>query len=473
LFNFVGNKYESGILFMTQLIKINKGLNINLKGKPQAIKKGMVFSRDYTLFPTDFHGFIPKLVAKPGDKVQVGTPLLFDKNRPEIKIVSPVSGEIFAVNRGEKRKLLSIVIRSDGKYSGSTIEKQEIQSLSPETIKSILAESGILVFIRQRPYDIIADPKDTPRDIFVPGFYSTPLAPDLDFILKDQEDDFQAGLDALAALTPGKVYLGISTNTRNVCLKNARNVETVTFEGPHPAGNAGIQANHIRPINKGEIVWMIDPAHVLFIGRLFNKGIIDFSRLAALTGSEIKPEERAYYSMLPGTNIEDLIKTRTESTGEHLRYISGNVLTGTAIAGDGSLHAYDNQLTVIPEGDQTNEFAGWIAPGFNKFSTNRSFASFFTNRFSKKEYTLDARIKGGRRAMIMSNEWDKVFPMDILPEFLVRAILTKDVEKMENLGIYEVSPEDFALCEFVDTSKMELQAIVRNGLDWLYKEMYP
>jgi Na+-transporting NADH:ubiquinone oxidoreductase subunit A len=278
-------------------------------------------------------------------------------------------------------------------------------------------------------------------------------------------------LDALAAVTSGKVYLGISTSTRSAFLKNARNVEVIAFDGPHPAGNAGVQANHIKPVNKGDVVWTVDPAHVLFIGRLFNKGTIDFSRWVALTGSEIKPEERAYYSLLPGTPIEEWVKNRTESTGEPLRYISGNVLTGTAIPYNGSLHACDNQLTVIPEGDQTHEFLGWIVPGFDKFPVNRSYLSFFTDRFSKKEYTFDARIKGGRRAMILSNEWDKVFPMNILPEYLIRAIITLDVEKMEKLGIYEVAPEDFALCEFVDTSKMELQAIVRKGLDWLREEM--
>jgi len=452
---------------MAQVIKIKKGLNINLKGRPQAIKRQTVSSLDYSLFPDDFQGLTPKVAVKQGDTVQVGTPVMYDKNRPEIKIVSPVSGEVIAINRGEKRKLLNIVIRSDEKNAGENFGKKEIKSLSPDEIKSTFAETGIMAFIRQRPYDIIANPKDTPRDIFVPGFYSAPLAPDLDFILENQEEDFQAGLDVLAALTPGKVYLGINNNTRNACLKNAKNVETIIFEGPHPAGNAGVQANHIKPVSKGDIVWTIDPAHVLFIGRLFNKGIIDFSRWVALTGSEIKPEERAYYSMLPGVQIGEFIKNRTESTHEHLRYISGNVLTGTTITNDSALHAYDSQLTVIPEGDQTHEFLGWAAPGFDKFSANRSFPSFFTNLLFKKEYTIDARIKGGPRGMILSNEWDKVFPMDILPEYLIRAILTSDVEKMESLGIYEVAPEDFALCEFVDTSKMELQSIVRKGLDWL------
>jgi len=456
---------------MARVIKIKKGLNINLKGKPQAMKKHTLLSLDYTLFPDDFHGFTPKIAVKQGDLVQVGTPVFFDKNRPEIKIVSSVSGEVLAVNRGEKRKLLNVIIRSDGKNTCEKFGKKEINLLSPEEIKSILAETGMMAYIRQRPYDIIADPNDNPRDIFIPGFYSTPLAPDLDFILEQQEGDFQTGLDALAAVTSGKVYLGINTSTRNDCLKKAGNVEIIAFEGPHPAGNAGVQANIIKPVKKGDIIWTVDPSHVLFIGRLFNKGLIDFSRWVALSGSEVKQEERAYYSMLPGVCIEEWIKTRIESTHEHLRFISGNVLTGTSILQDGSLHAYDNQITVIPEGDQTYEFFGWITPGFGKFSVSRSFPSFITNLFSKKEYTIDARIKGRQRAIIMSNEWDKVFPMDILPEYLIKAILTMDVEKMENLGIYEVAPEDFALCEFVDTSKMELQAIVRNGLDWLRREM--
>ena len=456
---------------MSYVKKIKKGLSINLKGKPQEIKKNTIQSGEYTLFPDDFPGFVPKLSLKQGELVRIGTPVMFDKNNPELKIVSPVSGEIIAINRGEKRKLLNIIIRSDGKNTSENFENKDIKSLSSETIKLILAEAGIMAYIRQRPYDIVANPQDTPRDIFVPGFYSTPLAPDLDFILENQEEDFQTGLNALSAVTSGKVYLGINKNTGNNCLKNAQNVEIVTFEGPHPAGNAGIQANHIKPVSKGEIIWTVDPANVLFIGRLFNKGIIDFSRWVALTGSEVKQDERAYYSMLPGTNIEEWISPRVESGEGKLRYISGNVLTGTSIESNGSLHAYDNQLTVIPEGDQIHEFLGWISPGFKKFSVNRSFISFFINLFSKEEYTLDARIKGGRRVMIMSNEWDKVFPMDILPEFLIRAILTSDVEKMENLGIYEVAPEDFALCEFVDSSKMELQTIVRNGLDWMSKEM--
>jgi Na+-transporting NADH:ubiquinone oxidoreductase subunit A len=455
---------------MAQVIKIKKGLDINLKGKPQTVKREAVVSQDYTIYPDDFPGFIPKVTVKQGDKVKAGTVILFDKNRPAIKIVSPVSGEVTAVNRGEKRKLLSIVIKAGSRQEQEDFGQKDLQSLSPETVKQSLADAGIFAFIRQRPYDIIADPKDTPRDIFIPGFYSAPLAPDADFLLEGQEADFQTGLDALANITPGKVYLGIRPATQVACLKSARNVEIVTFDGPHPAGNAGVQINHILPVNKGEIVWTIDPLHVVFIGRLFNRGIADFSRWVALTGSEVKPENRAYYWMLPGVCIEDWVKTRIQPAQIPLRYISGHLLTGTQIPSNGSLHFCDNQLTVIPEGNNTHDFLGWIKPGLNQYSVSRTYPAFLIEALTKKEYTVDARIKGGRRAMIMSNEWEKVFPMDILPEFLIRAILANDIDKMENLGIYEVAPEDFALCEFVDTSKMELQAIVRRGLDLLYKE---
>jgi Na+-transporting NADH:ubiquinone oxidoreductase subunit A len=391
--------------------------------------------------------------VKPGDEVLAGTPVMYDKNRPEIKIVAPVSGKIAAVNRGEKRKLQNIVIEAEKSNRYLDFGKREPKSLVPETIKQALAEAGILALIRQRPYDIVATTQDMPRDIFVPGFFSTPLAPDLEYILRNREEDFQTGLDALAAVTSGDVYLSIRPDCKSKALNNAKNVKIAAFEGPHPAGNASVQINHIRPLNKGEVVWTVFPQDVLVIGRFFNKGIVDLTRLVAFTGSEVNETDRAYYPMTMGACIERLVGS---SVTEHikLRYISGNVLTGTQIASNGSLHARDNQITVIPEGNETFDFLGWIQP-----------------RLIREKQVMDARIKGGRRAMIMSNEWDNVFPMDILPEFLIRAILANDLDKMEQLGIYEVAPEDFALCEFVDTSKMELQKIVRQGLDLLYKEM--
>jgi Na+-transporting NADH:ubiquinone oxidoreductase subunit A len=432
---------------MKQIIKIKKGLDIKLPGKAQEITKRTVSSVFYTVFPCDFAGFIPKVEVKKGDKVLAGTPIMYDKNYPEIKIVSPVSGEIEEVGRGEKRKLESIIIRADKQNQYVSFNKKEVKHLSPETIKQLLAQAGLLAFIKQRPYDIIANPKDVPRDIFVPGFYSAPLSPDIEYIIKGREADFQTGLDALSVVTAGKVYLCIRPDCKIPILKNAKNVQIIPFEGPHPAGNASVQINQIRPVNKGEIVWTVNPQDILLIGSFFNHGIVDMTRLVAFTGSEVNEGDRAYYPMIIGASIADLVKCSV-SEYIHLRYISGNVLSGTQISADGSLHAFDNQITVIPEGDENSDFMGWLKP----------------HRFLKKQ-APDARLKGGRRAMIMSNEWDRVFPMDILPEFLIRAILASDFEKMEKLGIYEVAPEDFALCEFVDTSKIELQKIVRDGLN--------
>jgi Na+-transporting NADH:ubiquinone oxidoreductase subunit A len=458
---------------MKQKIKIKRGLNIPLQGTPRKETKQTIRSSYYTVFPDDYTGFTPKVAVKPGDEVLAGAPLMYDKNRPELKIVSPVSGRIADVCRGEKRKLLSIVVQSDEKRNAVDFGRRAVSELPPAVLKSTLAEAGILALLRQRPYDRVVNPSDTPRDIFVSGFSSAPLAPDVDYLLKGNEIDFQTGLEALAAISAGNVYVGLRTeggSAARAAAAKIRNLRIVEFEGPHPAGNVGVQINHIRPVNRGEIVWTVLPQDVVIIGRLFNRGIVDMTRLVALTGSEVNENDRAYYPMLPGASIERLVKSSvTEQVS--LRYISGNVLIGRRIACDGSLHAGDNQVTVIPEGGDIHEFLGWIMPRLNLFSVSRTYPAFLLRLLTKKPYEMDARVKGGRRAMIMSNEWDKVFPMDILPEFLIRAILAQDIDRMENLGIYEIAPEDFALCEFVDTSKMELQKIVREGLDWLYKEM--
>ena len=394
--------------------------------------------------------------------MKAGSVLMTDKNRPEIKFVSPVSGEVVAVNRGEKRKVLSVVVKPEAKIDYVDFGKKNVSSMKREEVKESLQEAGMWPFIKQRPYDIVAQPGDTPRDIFVSGFYSTPLAPNFDFMLKGQEADFQTGLDALAKLTDGKVYVGVRPGSA----VQPKNVEVVTVEGPHPAGNPGVQINHISPINKGETVWVVNPADVIIMGRLFNKGIADFTRLVAMTGSEMS--ERGYIKAIAGCSIGSLVGNKTIND-DHIRIISGNVLTGTKVLKDDYLGAYDVQITVIPEGDNINDLFGWALPGFGKFSVSHSFPAWFMGK--KKEWTMDARIKGGKRAMIMSNEYDKVFPMNIYPEYLLKAIITFDIDKMENLGIYEVAPEDFALCEFVDTSKLEIQKIVRNGLNLLYKEM--
>ncbi len=447
---------------MANVIKIKKGLDINLKGKASEVLLNGGKSETYAIVPDFYSGVLPKVVAKVGDKVKAGSVLMIDKNRPEIKFVSPVSGEVTAVNRGAKRKVLSIVVTPDAQIEYEEFGKKNVASLKGDEVKEAMLNAGMWPFVMQRPYDIVATPGETPRDIFVSAFYSAPLAPDFNYLVKGQEADFQTGLDALAKLTNGKVYVGIRKGS---AVQQVKGVELVEVEGPHPAANASVLINHTKPINKGETVWTVDPANVIIIGRLFNKGIADFSRKVVITGSETK--EQGYVQAISGCTIKSLIGGRV-ATDAHIRIISGNVLTGTKVTMEDYLGAYDNQITVIPEGDETHEFLGFAMPRTNQYSMSHSYFSWL---MGKKEYVLDARIKGGKRAMIMSNEYDKVFPLDIYPEYLLKAIIAFDIDKMENLGIYEVAPEDFALCEFVDTSKIELQKIVRDGLTLLYKEM--
>ena len=464
MFTFAGKlRINNFSCIMTNVIKIKKGLDINLKGKASEVLLNGGSSATYALVPDSYNGIMPKVVAKVGNKVKAGSVLFVDKNRPEIKFVSPVSGEVAAVNRGEKRKVLSVVVKPDTQVVYEEFGKKNVASMKADEVKEALLTAGMWPFIKQRPYDIVANPAESPRDIFVSAFYSAPLAPNFDFILKGQEADFQAGLSALAKMTAGKVYVGVRKGS---AAAKVSGVEVVEVEGPHPAANVGVQINNIKPVNKGEVVWTVNPDDVIIMGRLFNKGVADFSRLVVLTGSETT--ERGYIKTIAGCTIESLVAGKIMDNG-HIRVISGNVLTGSKVGKEDYLRAYDNQVTVIPEGDDNDEFFGWAVPGFNKYSTSHSYLTWLIGR--NKEYVLDARIKGGRRAMIMSNEYDKVFPMDILPEYLIKAILAFDIDKMENLGIYEVAPEDFALCEFVDTSKMELQKIVRDGLNLLYKEM--
>lgn len=448
---------------MHRVVKISKGLDIKLKGAPVAEMTSIGTAKLYALMPADFTRITPKVVVKPEDAVKAGDVLFVDKNAPELRFVSPVSGKVVAVNRGERRRVLSVVVESDGKFESVEYKAKDVHSLSADEVKADLLNAGLFAFIRQRPYDVIATPGDAPRAIFVSAFDSKPLAVDFEIALKGSEDDFQVGLDALARIAP--VYLGISDTQKAASLNVAKNVTTTVFKGPHPAGNVGVQINKIAPVNKGEIVWTVGAEEVIFIGRLFNRGKIDFTRTVALVGSEVK--NPSYSKMVLGAQLATLLDGRL-NTEHELRIIDGNVLTGRKTVADGFLGAFSNEVTVIPEILGGDEMFGWIAPRFSMFSTSRSYFSWLS---PKREYVIDARIKGGERHMIMSNEYDKVFPMDIYPEYLIKAIITGNIDKMEELGIYEVAPEDFALCEFVDSSKLELQRIVREGLDKLRAEM--
>jgi Na+-transporting NADH:ubiquinone oxidoreductase subunit A len=448
---------------MSEVIKIKKGLSIKLIGEAEkTISKAS--SDSFALKPTDFIGVFPKLLIKEGDDVKAGTPVFFDKYRENIVFTSPVSGKIAEIRRGAKRKMLEIKIDADGKMEQESFGKADPKSLTKEEVTEKLLKSGVWVNLRQRPYSIIANPDDTPKAIYISGFDTSPLAPDFGFIIKENQKAFQAGLDALGKLTLGKIHLNLRPEDKTHDVFNKTNgVQVNQFSGPHPAGNVSIQIYNIDPINKGDIVWYLNPHQVVTIGKLFLEGVYDSSRIIALTGSEV--EKPQYYEVITGMSLLKLFKETVKSS--NCRYISGNVLTGTQIDKDGFLGFYDNQLTVIPEGNY-HEFIGWAMPRFNKFSYSKTFFSWLT---PAKKFKLDTNTNGGHRAFVLTGEYEKVFPMDIYPMQLLKAIMVKDIDLMENLGIYEIDAEDFALCEFIDVSKTEMQAIVREGLDYIRSEM--
>lgn len=444
-------------------IRIRKGLNIKLEGEAEKITSNAIPAETIAIKPEDFIGLVPKLTVKQGEKVKAGSPLFFDKLHPEIIFTSPVSGEVIEIERGDKRKILAVKILAEKETSYVDFGKANSAQLNREKIVERLLASGAWTFIRQRPYGIIPSPSTTPKAIFISAFDSAPLAPDYDYIVHGNGGIFQAGLDAIAVLTDGKVHLNInSENNSSEVFTKAKNVQINKFSGPHPAGNVGIQIHHISPINKGETVWYITPQDVMIIGKLFSKGVYDATRLVALTGSEVKKPK--YYKLPIGASLNTILKDNVAEGNN--RYISGNVLTGKKIAAGGYLGYFDSQVTVIPEGAEP-EFLGWITPGFDKFSISRTFFSWLT---PNKKYKLNSSQHGEERAYVVTGEYESVLPMDIYPVQLIKSIIIEDLELMEGLGIYEVSEEDFALCEFVCTSKIEVQKIIRKGLDMMLRE---
>lgn len=446
------------------LVKIKKGLDIRLKGKPALQLETLKDSGLYAIKPPDFPGLTPKLAVKVDDKVKAGSVLFFDKKLPELKFTSPVSGKVLAINRGERRRIMEVVVESDGKRESLSFKKGDPKSLSREEIKETLLSSGLWPFIKQRPFNIIARPEEAPKAIFLSAFDSAPLAPDNEFILKDHKAALQTGINALSMLTDGKVHVGIRKGTAQESIfTTISGIEINEFEGPHPAGTVGVQIHHISPINKAELVWVIQPQDILAIGRLFEKGTLDVERIVSFAGSEVK--EPKYYKTILGASVRNMVDGNVNDGS--LRFISGNVLTGEKISREGFIGYYDNQVTVIPEGDN-HEMFGWIMPRLKKFSTSMSYFSWM---MPKKEFVSDTNLNGGQRAFVVSGQYEKVLPMDIYPVELLKAVIIGDIDKMENLGIYEVAEEDLALCEFVCTSKIEVQSILREGFDMMIKEL--
>jgi len=449
---------------MSKHFKLKRGLDIRLKGAAEAVLENAPAPKTVALKPTDFPGLTPKLSVKADALVKAGDALFFDKYHPEILFTSPVSGTVKAVNRGERRKILEVVVELDGKNEFQPFPKADPLKLSREEICEQLLKSGIWPFIRQRPYGILAKPTDKPKHIFISGFDSSPLAPDNEFIFKKDQSALQTGINALSKLTDGSVFLGLSPKQSTGIFASLKNVTINIFDGPHPSGNVGIQIHHISPIFKDDLIWTISPQAVVYIGRLFETGKLDLSKIVALTGSEVKAPK--YYKTIHGTELSGLLGGTTKKE-THERYISGNVLTGTKVDPDNYLGFFDQQVTVIPEGDDY-EFIGWATPGVNKFSASKTFLS---SLLPKKEYVLDANMHGGERAYVMTSQFEKFLPMDLLPLYLIKAILANDIDRMEQLGIYEVIEEDLALCEYADTSKTKVQAILREGIDTMVKEL--
>ena len=452
---------------MPNVIKLRKGLDINLQGRAEETKIQLKSNGKFALVPDDFEGVTPKVVVHEGDKVKAGDALFVNKQYPEIKFASPVSGTVREVVRGERRKVLCIRVDADAQQEFVDFGKRDPGTLAGEQVINALLEAGIFGYINQLPYAVSTNPSVMPKAIFVSALRDKPLAADFQFEVKGQEEDFVTGLKALSKIAKTHVGLGIQPDFQTAIrqLGADKVAELTIFDGKCPAGNVGVQVNHLDPVNKGEVVWTIgDPTVVLFIGRLFNKGRVDLRRTVALCGSEVKSP--AYVDMLVGEELSTLLSNSYDAS-HAVRIINGNVLTGKPTTKDGFLGAHTSEITVIPEGSDADEMLGWILPRFSQFSVSRSYFSWL---LGKKQYALDARIKGGERHMIMSGEYDKVLPMDIYGEYLIKAIIAGDIDRQEALGIYEVSPEDFALAEFVDSSKLELQRIVREGLNILRKE---
>jgi len=450
---------------MSKIITLRKGLDINLEGKPRATTTDAPVAAEYALSPLDFEGVTPKLLVKEGDRVKAGTPLFFDKHNERILFTSPVGGTVAAINRGEKRKVLSVTVTPDAQPSFEEFAKPDLSTVSRDELIELLLHAGLWPMLVQRPYGIIADPADTPKAVFISAFDSAPLAPDYNFVLRDEHEYLQAGIEVLRKLSGGKVHLSMRAGAEGR-MPEFKGVELHTFAGKHPAGNVGVQIHHIDPINKGEVVWTVNMQDLAIIGRLVRTGHVDMTRIIAVGCSEVSNPQ--YYRVIAGARVDSFLggNLKPQKEGDSVRIISGNVLTGTKTAMDGFLGYYANQVTVIPEGDKY-ELLGWAMPRFKKFSVSRAYFSWLC---PKKAYRLDTNMNGGERPFVVTGLYERYLPMDIYPMYLLKACLANDIEKMENLGIYEVIEEDFALCEFVDPSKIDIQQIIRDGINLMIRE---
>ncbi|PCE63422.1 Na(+)-translocating NADH-quinone reductase subunit A [Sediminicola luteus] len=449
---------------MSKDIRIKKGLDINLFGEAEKTTSKAVPSNVYALNLDDFHGIAPKMLLKQGESVKAGEPLFYNKENADMVFVSPVSGELVEIVRGARRRILTLKILADKEQEYVSHTALDLAKADADAIKAHLLQSGCWPFIRQRPYDIIANPEVAPKGIFVSGYASAPLAADLDYVLQGKENELQTAVNALAKLTFGKVHVSVGKGAQSP-LAGLSGVEKHTVSGPHPSGLVGTLINRVDPVNKGEVVWTVTPQDLVMIGELLLTGKFNAERTIALAGSSVKAPK--YYTTKIGAEVSTFLYA-AGVYGENIRVINGDVLTGAKSTPDGYLGYYNNTVTVIPEGDDYDLF-GWNRPIFDKVSTSRAFTFSWLN--PKKKYKLDTNTNGEHRAFVVTGGYEEVFPLDIYPMQLLKSCMIKDLDEMEQLGLYEVAPEDFALTEFICVSKQPHQQIIRDGLDLLYKEI--
>ena len=448
---------------MSKDIRIKKGLDIKLVGEATLTTNKLPVKGMFALKPQDFHGIIPKLIAKEGTSVKAGESIFYSKSDDRILFPSPVSGKVTEIIRGAKRKIISIKITADGKQSFKDFGIKDADKMSAEEVKNHLLNSGCWPFIKQRPFDVIANPSQTPKAIFISAYASSPLAANYDYTLAGKEKELQAALTAISKLTTGSVHVSVGKDS-NSPFSGLKNIQLHNVSGPHPVGNVSTQISQIDPLNKGEVVWVINPHDLLVVGELLLTGNFNFIRTLALTGSQF--EKPSYVTVVSGASISDVVAKNINI--DNTRIISGNVLSGTQVSKDDFLGYYDNQITAIPEGDDY-EFFGWNKPVFNKISPSRALT--FSWLTPKKKYDLNTNTNGEHRAFVVTGSYENVFPLDIFPLQFLKACMYQDLDEMENLGGYEVAPEDFALTEFICVSKQPHQQIVREGLDLMKEEL--
>ena len=450
---------------MSNNIYLKKGLDLPINGTAAQNTKKVIVPDVVAVKPTDFRSLVPKLLVREGDKVLAGTPVLADKMSQNILFTSPVSGTVAEVVRGEKRKLLEVRIKADAEQEYVDFGVKKVADMSAEQIKEALLAAGLWPALTQRPYGIIANPEVKPKAIFVSAFSTAPLAASPEYALRDDLEHIQTAINALGKLTDGGVHFSLNAaNYSGTPFHKVENVIPHTFEGKHPAGNVGVQIHHISPIRKGETVWTVSLLMLAAIGKLFNTGKYDVRRKIAVTGPKaINP---AYVEGYPGIAIKDVAEFYNAS--ENLRFVSGDVLTGTNVGANGYLGFFDNQITILEEGDKY-ELLGWAKPVRCKlFSASRTYFSWLT---PNKKYDMDTNLHGGPRAFVVNDVYGKVLPMNLFPVHLLKACLANDIDGMEKFGIYEVLEEDLALCEYVDPSKIYIQQIITDGIALMLKEM--